>query len=59
MATREENLKKINDALELLSDDELENVAGGGFDVSKLKTLLDALGESLGATIKHSTNDKV
>ena len=29
MATREENLKKINDALELLSDEQLENVAGG------------------------------
>ena len=29
MATREENLKKINDELERLSDDELEGVAGG------------------------------
>ncbi|MBR1646373.1 MAG: hypothetical protein IJ685_06310 [Selenomonadaceae bacterium] len=29
MATREENLKKINDELEKLSDDELDNVAGG------------------------------
>ena len=29
MATREENLKKINDELEQLSDEELENVAGG------------------------------
>ena len=29
MATREENLKKINDELEKLSDDELEKVAGG------------------------------
>ncbi|MBQ6297174.1 MAG: hypothetical protein IJK81_05720 [Selenomonadaceae bacterium] len=29
MATREENLKKINDELEKLSDDELEQVAGG------------------------------
>ena len=29
MATREENLKKINDELEQLSDDELDNVAGG------------------------------
>ena len=29
MATREENLKKINDALEKLSDEELEKVAGG------------------------------
>ena len=29
MATREENLKKINDQLEQLTDDELEKVAGG------------------------------
>ena len=29
MATREENLKKINENLEKLSDDELEKIAGG------------------------------
>ena len=29
MATREENLKKINDELEKLSDEELDGVAGG------------------------------
>ena len=29
MANREENLKKINEQLEQLSDDELEQVAGG------------------------------
>ena len=29
MASREENLKKINDALEQLSDEEVEKVAGG------------------------------
>ena len=29
MATREENLKKINAELELMSDEELEGVAGG------------------------------
>ena len=29
MATREENLKKINDELELMSDEELEKVSGG------------------------------
>ena len=29
MATREENIKKINEELEKLSDDELDKVAGG------------------------------
>ena len=29
MATREENLKKLNTALEAMSEDELEQVAGG------------------------------
>jgi len=29
MATREENLKKINDELEKLDDNELEQIAGG------------------------------
>lgn len=29
MSTREENLNKINDELEKLSDEELEKVAGG------------------------------
>ena len=31
MATREENIKKINEELEKLSDDELEKVAGGAW----------------------------
>ena len=29
MATREENLKKINEQLELLSDEQLDEIAGG------------------------------
>ena len=29
MATREENIKKINEELEKLDDEELEKVAGG------------------------------
>ena len=32
MATREENLKKINEKLEHLTDDELENVVGGTYN---------------------------
>ena len=32
MATREENIKKINEELEKLSDEELEQVAGGNYD---------------------------
>ena len=32
MATRDENLKKINAELEQLSDDELEKIAGGTFE---------------------------
>ena len=44
MATREENLKKINAELEQLSDEELEAVAGGtylesGDDAKKFKEL--------------------
>ena len=44
MATREENLKKINAELEQLSDDELEAVAGGtylesGDDAKKFQAL--------------------
>ncbi len=35
MATREENLKKINDDLEKLSDEELEQVAGGSMRVTE------------------------
>ena len=36
MATREENLKKINDELEQMSDDELEQIAGGTAKEAKL-----------------------
>ena len=32
MATRDENLKKINDDLELMSDAELDQVAGGTYN---------------------------
>ena len=36
MANREENLKKINDQLEQLSDEELEKIAGGFYARSKV-----------------------
>ena len=44
MATREENLKKINEELEKLSDEELDNVAGGTYlesadDAKKFKEI--------------------
>jgi len=36
MATREENIKKINDELEKLSDEELDDVAGGAHFIGKI-----------------------
>ena len=36
MATREENLKKINDELEKLTDEELDYVAGGAHLIGKI-----------------------
>lgn len=43
MATREENLQKINEKLEKLSDDELDNIAGGlsQADDEKVKKLIN------------------
>jgi len=35
MATREENIKKINEELEKMSDEELEQVAGGSLQLSE------------------------
>ena len=50
MATREENLKKINAELEMLSDEELENVVGGTWkQVNELsKALWDRSIDGLG-----------
>ena len=43
MATREENLKKINDELEKLDDEQLEQVAGGfGWDILRDKNQIIA-----------------
>ena len=59
MATREENLKKINEELEQLSDEELEQVAGGTMeevdeDVNRFKKLNISIDgeDSLGTTSK-------
>ena len=43
MATREENLKKINEELEQLSDEELDKIAGGTY--SETQSLRKAIGE--------------
>ena len=47
MATREENLKKINEELEKLSDEELDNVAGGGYSKEDVEKMTGAFGEKL------------
>ncbi len=36
MATREENIKKINAKLDAMSDEEIEKVAGAGIDPSTM-----------------------
>jgi len=49
MATREENLKKINEELEKLDDEELEKIAGGVFfhkSDSEQEKILNSLIES-------------
>ena len=45
MADRKENLKKINEELEKLSDDELEQVAGG--TIGEFKDLIQAITENV------------
>ena len=47
MATREENLKKINAELEQLSDEELDNVAGGYTGDADYVKLLKDFGDFL------------
>ena len=59
MNNREENLKKINAELEMLSDEELEKVAGGTTeeifeDVNRFKKLnISIFGEELAGTPSH------
>ena len=55
MATREENLKKINNDLELLSDDELEQVAGGSAFVTEKGTIF-GYGNILNGTLAGMEN---
>ena len=59
MSNREENLKKISDELEMMSDEELEKIAGGTLeevdeDVKRFKALnISIFGEELlGTTSK-------
>ena len=55
MANREENLKKINDELEQLSDEELEHVTGGtGFIPTP-----EADGTTTGKTLELTLPDNV
>ena len=60
MATREENLKKINEELEKLDDDELDKVAGGitkvNYSVDDLS--LQKLNQNPSEPGKYSVKDK-
>ena len=65
MANRDENLKKINDTLEQLSDEELDKVAGGGYTPEEMKELLKKfgdliknMGEPIGEMIELFTGGK-
>lgn len=54
MATREENLKKINEELEMMSDEELELVAGGTpTGISADTCIMAALGYDIKPTSAH------
>ena len=48
MAKREENLKKINAELEMMSEEELDNVAGGTM------TEVNEIVMSVGKIVEHS-----
>ena len=43
MTTREENIKKINEELEKLDDEQLENVSGGTTIADKVRHIYDWL----------------
>ena len=50
MANREENFKKINDELEMLTDEELDNVAGGTYNNTAADTrVLNKMGFDIGS----------
>lgn len=56
MATREENLKKINDKIELLSDEQLDEIAGGVFrSESAVASRLESAGGNAAAAVQVVT----
>ena len=59
MANREENLKKLNDELEAMSDEELDKVAGG--TKQELQELYDAMAGNpiLCGYLKNSTRENI
>ena len=63
MANREENIKKINNELEAMSDDELEQVAGGTYNETAADTRflndLAGLCDRFGATKAFFDNNPV
>ena len=56
MATREENLKKINDELELLSDEQLDEIAGG---VRRMAYMASAGGVAMAGGNAELANDQI
>ena len=65
MSNREENLKKISDELEMMSDEELEKIAGGTFEETAEDSqllykhgLLDNWHGVLGMTFRWGTFSK-
>ena len=58
MPTREENLKKINDELRYLSDDDLEKIAGGTGDDTDLKEKLKKFTEDMMQIVTGEGSEK-
>lgn len=58
MPTREENLKKINDELRYLSDDDLEKIAGGTGNDTDLKEKLKKFTEDMMRIVTGEGSEK-